>query len=106
MSRDRSSRTIAGDIYSGTVRGPDLCGPGEREESCDKYPEFTAMDAGGLAALRFKNAQRVERALLALILAAHEVNRWDLTGEAVDDLCDAALVYAYALEKEREDCHG
>lgn len=42
---------------------------------------------------------RLATATFELIVAGHNLNRWDLTDEAVDALCDAAR--RYVAEQDR-----
>ena len=99
MSSKPPSRVSSGDIrgVSGVF---DVPVHGERSQSCSKPPSPGAMDARGLAQMRGNLVSRLERALLDLILTAHEVNRWDLVQDAIDKLCDAAVVYARVLDEE------
>lgn len=45
----------------------------------------------------------VARAIFGLVAAAHEINRWALTDEAMNDLCDNALRYAAEVHRMLEE---
>jgi hypothetical protein len=45
----------------------------------------------------------VATAIFTLVTAAHDVNRWDLTNEALGALCDAALRYAAEVKRMLEE---
>lgn len=87
--------------------GPrDMSGPSRSENPPARPVVVRPVGPRGVAALRTAlGDSALARAILDLILAAHEVNRWDLTDRAVNDLCEAAQRYVGQLDRVRSE-HG
>jgi hypothetical protein len=75
--------------------------PGKRAQPSVESANAQRLDDRGVAEVRRHLTHALERATLDLILAAHEVNRWDLDARAVTELCERAKDYVYALERTK-----
>ncbi len=88
--------------------GNSVSGPAERSAIGPLPLAVPSVDEGSVDPVRPKTLPRVRdaaedlglaKSMIALVHAAHEVNRWDLTDATMNDLLDAAL--RYAAERDR-----
>lgn len=86
--------------------GPDgLPRHAERSASSSQYPSASAVGGRSVGEVRDQMTRfalsdnRTAVAIHTLILAAHEVNKFDLSNEAINGICEAALRYAAELKR-------
>lgn len=80
-------------------------GQGERRASDTQHRGAETVDRGGVASVRESVIHdhladsKLALAIYDLIVAGHNLNRWDLTDEAVNALCDSARRYSAEYER-------
>ncbi len=110
-----STKSPAGDASSEAQplsrRAYGVFGPKEWHQPDAQRNDTPKMDRGSVAAMRDEVIRghladsNLALSIFNLIGAAHNVNRWDLTDDAVNALCDAARRYVADYERALAE-HG
>ncbi len=99
MSNRATSRDATGSGHPLPLRAHSLPEHGERRAAEPEHPSTPSLGGRGVGAMRDTLIRahladsKVAIALYDLIMAGHNLNRWDLTDAAVNALCEAAARY-------------